>query len=117
MSAVIISVYVLSRRKQRFDVVVSLLVLVLMWPVMMIIGLVIWMTSGWPVLFAQERGGREGKRFVMYKFRTMYVGAEDDQYLYVDRNEADGPVFKIRNDPRYAGVGRWLGRAETITGG
>lgn len=46
----------------------------------------------------------------MYKFRTMYPGAEDDQEKYRRLNEADGPVFKIRDDPRFTKLGRWLAK-------
>ena len=63
------------------------------------------MTSPGPVIFAQERYGLNKRRFKMYKFRTMVVGAETLQARLESRNEAEGPVFKIRNDPRLTAVG------------
>lgn len=60
------------------------------------------------ILFSQERIGKGGKTFQIYKFRTMYEGAEHDQYKYSPLNQANGPVFKIYNDPRFTKIGRWL---------
>lgn len=65
---------------------------------------------GGGLFFIQERVGKNGKIFRMYKFRTMYPGAEKDQEKYQSLNQADGPVFKIRNDPRFTGVGKWLAK-------
>lgn len=62
------------------------------------------------LFFIQERAGKDGKVFRMYKFRTMYPGAEKDQERYRHFNEANGPVFKIHNDPRFTKIGRWLAR-------
>jgi lipopolysaccharide/colanic/teichoic acid biosynthesis glycosyltransferase len=64
--------------------------------------------SGRPVLFRQERVGLKGKKFWIYKFRTMRLGAEKERDGLLKQNEADGPVFKIRNDPRYTNIGRFL---------
>jgi lipopolysaccharide/colanic/teichoic acid biosynthesis glycosyltransferase len=61
-----------------------------------------------PVIFKQERIGEYGKRFTMYKFRTMVIGAEKLKNKYKHLNHADGPVFKIRNDPRLTGFGKIL---------
>lgn len=61
-------------------------------------------------LFTQTRIGKNGIRFKIYKFRTMYPGAHKDQDKYRRLNEADGPVFKIRDDPRYTKIGRWLAK-------
>ena len=65
---------------------------------------------GRELFFIQERVGQNGKIFRMYKFRTMYPGAEHDQKKYLELNEADGPVFKIKNDPRFTKIGKWLAR-------
>lgn len=62
------------------------------------------------LLFSQTRIGKNGIRFKIYKFRTMYPGAQKDQDKYRHLNEADGPVFKIRDDPRYTKIGRWLAK-------
>jgi lipopolysaccharide/colanic/teichoic acid biosynthesis glycosyltransferase len=62
------------------------------------------------VLFSQERHGLHKRRFRMYKLRTMYLDAEVRQRELEDQNEASGPVFKIRDDPRITPVGRFLRR-------
>jgi lipopolysaccharide/colanic/teichoic acid biosynthesis glycosyltransferase len=62
------------------------------------------------VLYKQVRVGRNGKLFTIYKFRTMVDGAERMQRELEARNEADGPLFKMRNDPRVTRFGRWLRR-------
>ena len=66
-----------------------------------------------PIFFRQRRAGREGKIFSVWKFRTMYVDAEERQATLVEQNESDGMLFKIRKDPRVFGVGRWL-RASSL---
>ena len=66
------------------------------------------MTEGFPVFFAQSRVGKNGRHFILYKFRTMYPGSEERQKKLVLQNEASGPVFKIHDDPRYTGIGRFL---------
>ena len=77
---------------------------------MAVLGILIALTSKGPILFKQERGGRHGRRFVMYKFRTMTADAERRQPELASRNEMSGPVFKIADDPRVTPVGRWLRR-------
>jgi lipopolysaccharide/colanic/teichoic acid biosynthesis glycosyltransferase len=68
-------------------------------------------TSRGPVLFRQQRVGRDGQLFTIYKFRTMVHDAESRLALLADQNEAQGPLFKIRKDPRITRMGRWLRRA------
>ncbi|MCB0030818.1 MAG: sugar transferase, partial [Anaerolineales bacterium] len=63
-----------------------------------------------PVLFAQERVGRNGRRFRMIKFRSMVVDAEAQRADLEALNEADGPIFKIKDDPRLTRVGRIIRR-------
>jgi len=65
-------------------------------------------TSNGPVFFKQKRVGLRGRTFYMYKFRTMVVNAESLQASLLDQNEADGPVFKIKNDPRITTIGKFL---------
>jgi len=60
------------------------------------------------ILFTQVRVGKDGKLFRLFKFRTMYQGAENDRYKFLYLNEADGPVFKIKDDPRFTKLGKWL---------
>jgi lipopolysaccharide/colanic/teichoic acid biosynthesis glycosyltransferase len=61
-----------------------------------------------PVLFIQQRTGKGGRRFRMYKFRTMVVGAETQTAIYAHLNELKWPDFKISNDPRITRIGRFL---------
>ncbi|HQH74799.1 MAG TPA: exopolysaccharide biosynthesis polyprenyl glycosylphosphotransferase, partial [bacterium] len=84
--------------KRIFDLVFGLLFLLLLWPVFGLIALVIKLSSPGPVLYRQERVGRDGKWFTIYKFRTMYVNAETET----------GPVLSWDKDPRVTPVGRFL---------
>jgi lipopolysaccharide/colanic/teichoic acid biosynthesis glycosyltransferase len=77
-------------------------------PILACIYIIKLIIDGSPALFVQERAGLGGKPFLMYKFRTMIVGAEDLQNEYRKLNEAKGPVFKIRNDPRFTPFGKFL---------
>lgn len=77
-------------------------------PVYMVIAILVILSSGLPVLFVQERMGYKGRTFKMYKFRTMVVGADEKQRKLLSKNEADGPVFKIWDDPRFTGLGKVL---------
>jgi exopolysaccharide biosynthesis polyprenyl glycosylphosphotransferase len=96
------------RAKRVFDFIVSLLLLVLLSPLLLLIALVIKITSTGPVLFIQERVGLNKRRFRMYKFRTMVSDAQQRQAELEALNEASGPVFKLKNDPRITKVGRFL---------
>jgi len=95
--------------KRLVDVSVSLLLLVLTSPILAVAALLIRLDSPGPV-FRQTRVGRSGRPFTLYKFRTMYVGAEAAVADLAARNEASGPLFKIRDDPRCTRVGKWLRR-------
>jgi lipopolysaccharide/colanic/teichoic acid biosynthesis glycosyltransferase len=94
--------------KRIFGVFLPLLVLLFFLPVMALTAFLIKLTSKGPVIFKQKRIGKDGKAFTMYKFRTMYVGAEKDRLKYKKLNQVGRPVFKIRNDPRFVGIGRFL---------
>jgi|UniRef100_A0A7C5EU18 exopolysaccharide biosynthesis polyprenyl glycosylphosphotransferase len=96
--------------KRLFDFVAALLLLVLFSPVFLVIAALIKLTSPGPVFFVQTRVGLNKRLFRLYKFRTMVDGAEERQEELSHLNEADGPVFKIRNDPRVTPLGRWLRR-------
>jgi exopolysaccharide biosynthesis polyprenyl glycosylphosphotransferase len=96
--------------KRALDIVVSLLVLVVTFPLWVAVALATMLDSSGPILFVQERVGLNGRRFDMYKFRSMHVGAEDRLEELRERNEAGGPVFKIRSDPRVTRIGRVLRR-------
>jgi exopolysaccharide biosynthesis polyprenyl glycosylphosphotransferase len=94
--------------KRLFDIMFSLLVLVLLSWVFATVAIAIKHDSEGPVFFNQERVGKDGKTFKMYKFRSMYVDAEERLKDLQDLNEKDGPVFKIKDDPRITHVGHFI---------
>jgi exopolysaccharide biosynthesis polyprenyl glycosylphosphotransferase len=94
--------------KRIFDVVVAFASIVVTAPLWLGIAVAIKLTSRGPVLHRQERIGRRGEPFTFLKFRSMVVGAEALLPSLLDRNEASGPLFKLRGDPRVTRVGRWL---------
>ncbi len=96
--------------KQVFDYVFATVLLILTAPLLLIIAGAIRLTSRGPVLFHQQRGGRNGRAFGMLKFRTMRLGAEQERENLADQNDLKGPVFKMTNDPRVTPLGRFLRR-------
>jgi exopolysaccharide biosynthesis polyprenyl glycosylphosphotransferase len=96
--------------KRGIDSVFSSLALILLSPMMLLIYAAIKLDSSGPPIFRQTRVGRGGRRFTCYKFRSMYADAESKVRMLRDRNEATGPIFKMRQDPRRTRVGRILRR-------
>ena len=96
--------------KRALDVAVSLLGLVLLSPLLLAVALAIRLDSPGPILFRQKRVGADGKVFLCYMFRSMYEDAEGRQEELEPRNEAQGALFKIKDDPRITPVGRILRR-------
>jgi exopolysaccharide biosynthesis polyprenyl glycosylphosphotransferase len=96
--------------KRTFDVVVSSVGLLLISPVLLAVAVAIKLDDGGPVLFRQKRVGLHRQPFTVLKFRTMVLEAENRLAELAGRNEADGPLFKLRNDPRTTRVGRFLRR-------
>lgn len=94
--------------KRALDIAGALTALVLLSPLMLITALAIKLTSPGPIIFAQSRYGLNKRRFKMYKFRTMVPNAEALQKQLEDKNEVQGPVFKIKNDPRLTPLGKLL---------
>jgi len=94
--------------KRLMDVVLSSLALLLLSPAFLLTALLIKATSPGPVFFIQERVGLNKRRFRLYKFRTMVKGAEKKQADLEALNEASGPVFKIKDDPRITPLGKVL---------
>jgi lipopolysaccharide/colanic/teichoic acid biosynthesis glycosyltransferase len=94
--------------KRWMDVVVSTALLVLTSPLFVLATLAIKLTSQGPVLYRWPVVGQAGKPLKAYKFRTMVTGADEMKGELWNRNEATGPVFKMRRDPRVTGVGRIL---------
>jgi lipopolysaccharide/colanic/teichoic acid biosynthesis glycosyltransferase len=96
--------------KRAMDLVMCLAVTPFVLPLMAAITLVIMIDSPGPVLFSQWRAGKGGRRFRMYKFRTMVSNAEMLKSAYAHLNKQTGPDFKIDDDPRVTRVGRFLRR-------
>ncbi len=96
--------------KRIFDVALSFAALIVFSPVLLCIAAMIKLMSPGPVLFRQTRCGLGGRRFTLYKFRSMINNAEQMRAELHQLNELDGPVFKISDDPRITTVGRWLRR-------
>ena len=94
--------------KTMGDIYFSIMAVLLLSPVFLGIALVIKLGSKGPVFFKQERIGLRGRKFELFKFRTMVVDAEEQLKKLKARNEADGPVFKIKDDPRITRVGKFL---------
>jgi exopolysaccharide biosynthesis polyprenyl glycosylphosphotransferase len=94
--------------KRILDVVVASVMLVLLFPLLLLIGLLVRLTSKGPAIFRQERAGRNGRVFTLFKFRTMAEGSEKERAGLEAKNEMDGPVFKIKDDPRVTGLGKFL---------
>lgn len=96
--------------KRGIDVLLGSALLVLTAPLVALAALAITCVTGGTPFFAQERVGMHGRRFKMFKLRTMVNGAHAMRQSVMHLNEVDGPVFKIRNDPRLHPLGRFLRR-------
>jgi exopolysaccharide biosynthesis polyprenyl glycosylphosphotransferase len=94
--------------KRLLDFTGALVLLLLLSPLLLLIAVLIRLTSPGPALFVQERLGLNKQRFPMFKFRTMVTNAEALQKELEQFNEAGGPVFKMRNDPRITPIGNFL---------
>ena len=97
------------KQKRLFDIFFATLILLFFLPLMILISLIIVIDdpSAGP-FYKQVRVGRHGKEFYMYKFRTMRANADQMLEKLKEQNEMDGPVFKIKNDPRITRVGKFL---------
>jgi exopolysaccharide biosynthesis polyprenyl glycosylphosphotransferase len=96
--------------KRAFDIVVSLLALVILSPVLLVIALLVRRDSPGPALYTQERVGLNGARFHMLKFRSMVVDAEAQLPSLLDRSDGNGVLFKLKSDPRVTRIGAVLRR-------
>lgn len=95
--------------KRIFDIVSSGFAMVVLSPVFLATAIAIKCEDRkGPVIFSQNRVGKDGREFKMYKFRSMYTDAEERLAELQEQNEADGPVFKIKDDPRITRVGRFI---------
>lgn len=96
--------------KRIIDIIVSTLGLIIFSPILGLTALLIKLEDRGPVFFAQERIGKWGKPFTMYKFRSMIIGADDVKDELLEKNEAGGVIFKMKRDPRITEVGYVLRR-------
>jgi exopolysaccharide biosynthesis polyprenyl glycosylphosphotransferase len=94
--------------KRGGDFIGALILALVALPIMLTAAIAVKLDSRGPVLFKQVRSGRSGRRFVIYKFRTMTCDAEKKKASLWNRNEMSGPVFKIKNDPRVTTIGKFL---------
>lgn len=94
--------------KRVIDAAVSLLVLILLFPLMAVIAVLIKLTSPGPIFFTQKRVGMNQRQFKLYKFRSMVADAEERKLALQHLNERDGPAFKMENDPRTTKIGSFI---------
>jgi exopolysaccharide biosynthesis polyprenyl glycosylphosphotransferase len=94
--------------KRFLDIAISFVVILTLLPFFIVIGLLVKLTSKGPIIYRQTRCGLYGRKFTLYKIRSMREGAEDVLWEIKHLNEMDGPVFKMRNDPRVTPLGRFL---------
>ena len=94
--------------KRGLDIIVSVFFLVILSPLFLAVSILIKLTSPGPVLFLQKRIGLHGRKFILYKFRTMYENAHLKLSELSGLNEQKGPVFKIKDDPRVTSLGKFL---------
>jgi lipopolysaccharide/colanic/teichoic acid biosynthesis glycosyltransferase len=96
--------------KRIMDITLSVMGLLILFPVLLITAAAIRMETKGGILFTQLRTGKNGKTFKMYKFRSMCMDAEKKRKELTDRNEIEGPIFKIAKDPRITKVGKIIRR-------
>jgi len=94
--------------KRMMDIIVAAVLLMILSPVLLLIALGILITSGLPILFRWNVVGKNGQPFTGYKFRTMVQNADQIKNDLLAQNEMQGPVFKMKDDPRITPIGRWL---------
>ncbi len=96
------------KRKRILDILGSTILLICFFPIMAIFAIIIKCTDRGSIFFVSPRVGLCGKTFPFYKFRSMYVNADDRIKELNTQNEREGPIFKMRNDPRITPVGRFM---------
>ena len=96
--------------KNIFDKIISLTLIPVLLPIMLLISVIVKLDSKGPIIFKQERAGLNGRKFIIYKFRSMFEDAPSKRYELEELNEIPGPVFKIKDDPRITGIGRFIRR-------
>nr|WP_054199105.1 sugar transferase [Clostridium baratii] len=94
--------------KRLIDLFGSFIGLIVLSPIILVVSLLIKFESKGPVIFSQDRIGKDGKVFKMYKFRSMVVNAEELKEKLKEQNEMSGPMFKMKEDPRVTNVGKFI---------
>jgi len=94
--------------KRAVDIICSLIGLIVLMPILVIVAILIRIESKGSIIFYQDRVGKYGVVFKMYKFRSMVVNAEDLKEKLTNENERTGPMFKMKNDPRITRVGSFI---------
>lgn len=94
--------------KRAFDILASFVALLILSPLMIIITMLVFISDPGNPFFVQDRVGKNGKIFRIYKFRSMYKNAEQQRDELLEQNEADGPTFKITDDPRVTKIGSFI---------
>ncbi len=100
----------MSKAFKRFmDIILSLMAFIMALPIFIITAILIKLTSPGPLIFSQIRVGKYGRHFKFYKFRSMYIDAEQRKAELLKKNEsADGVIFKMKHDPRITPIGRFI---------
>lgn len=94
--------------KRSMDVFCSLMGLIVLSPILLVVGIAIKLESKGPVIFSQERIGKGGEKFKIYKFRSMVANAEELKEKLNSKNEMSGPMFKMKKDPRVTKIGKFM---------
>ncbi|MCW5936390.1 MAG: sugar transferase [Fimbriimonadaceae bacterium] len=96
------------KRKRILDIFGSGTLLVLLFPLMLVVAILVYLQDRGPVFYVSKRVGRGGRVFPFYKFRSMYVDADKRLADLKAKNEKEGPIFKMKKDPRITPVGRFI---------
>jgi lipopolysaccharide/colanic/teichoic acid biosynthesis glycosyltransferase len=96
--------------KRGMDIALSVFAIVVLTPLLLVVAVLVKMSSRGSIFYVQERVGRGGEPFKILKFRSMYEDAHDQRRAHAHQNMHDGPIFKIRDDPRVTPVGRAIRR-------
>lgn len=106
-----IHAYYFSWQKRTFDIVLAIILLLVLSPLLLVLIATNLLSVGWPIFFLQERAGKHKKPFWIIKFRTMQLNAHLQRKKYAKLNQAPAPMFKIYNDPRFVGFGKFLSQS------
>ena len=96
--------------KRTMDIFCTLMGLIVLSPILLVVGIAIRVESKGPVIFSQERVGKGGEKFKIYKFRSMVANAEELKEKLNSKNEMSGPMFKMKDDPRVTKIGKFIRR-------